>query len=336
MKTEDIKKMALAWQQVTEAKKKLDPVGKADADIDNDGDVDKSDEYLHNRRKAVKKAMKKDDDVEVTMGEATANRKAVSRALASIKAQPKDKVSLKKAPWDKDDSKMKKESVELEENKSLMKDYQAFKAQGKKDSSIIDILMSMPKYKKMSRDQMAKTIGDAKRKGIFKEEVELDEAKATVKQQKALKALMTKALGGKKAKPGYTSAIANNGDFVVRGGSGHIVGRIKSGEYTNPLEESNEKSWEVYNRILENRAQRYKGATDAETMDDKFKGDGAKKAKSDLETGAKYDESEEKGHTDAVAAGRAGPNGQKRPNDNTSGDKSVINKPQDVTQKGQG
>ena len=38
-------------------KKKMDPVGKADADIDNDGDVDDSDKYLHNRRKAVKKAM---------------------------------------------------------------------------------------------------------------------------------------------------------------------------------------------------------------------------------------------------------------------------------------
>ena len=36
----------------TEAKK-LDPVGKADADIDNDGDVDSSDEYLKNRRKKI-------------------------------------------------------------------------------------------------------------------------------------------------------------------------------------------------------------------------------------------------------------------------------------------
>jgi hypothetical protein len=35
--------------------KKLDPVGKADADIDNDGDVDKSDKYLHARRKKVSK-----------------------------------------------------------------------------------------------------------------------------------------------------------------------------------------------------------------------------------------------------------------------------------------
>jgi len=40
-------------------KEALDPVGKADADIDNDGDVDKSDKYLHNRRKSIKKAINK-------------------------------------------------------------------------------------------------------------------------------------------------------------------------------------------------------------------------------------------------------------------------------------
>ena len=39
--------------------KKLDPVGQEDADIDNDGDVDKSDKYLGKRRKAIAKAMKK-------------------------------------------------------------------------------------------------------------------------------------------------------------------------------------------------------------------------------------------------------------------------------------
>ena len=38
---------------------KLDPVGKEDDDIDNDGDVDKTDKYLANRRKAVSKAINK-------------------------------------------------------------------------------------------------------------------------------------------------------------------------------------------------------------------------------------------------------------------------------------
>lgn len=55
-----INSISKAWQEVVE-KKKLDPVGKADADIDNDGDVDSSDSYLHNRRKTIKKAMKKEE-----------------------------------------------------------------------------------------------------------------------------------------------------------------------------------------------------------------------------------------------------------------------------------
>ena len=41
------------------AKKTLDPVGKEDKDIDNDGDHDKDDKYLLNRRKVISKAMGK-------------------------------------------------------------------------------------------------------------------------------------------------------------------------------------------------------------------------------------------------------------------------------------
>ena len=40
---------------------KLDPVGKEDADINNDGKVDKTDDYLKNRREKVSKAIKKED-----------------------------------------------------------------------------------------------------------------------------------------------------------------------------------------------------------------------------------------------------------------------------------
>jgi hypothetical protein len=40
----------------------LDPVGKEDDDVDNDGDVDDSDKYLKNRRKKVKNAMKENKD----------------------------------------------------------------------------------------------------------------------------------------------------------------------------------------------------------------------------------------------------------------------------------
>lgn len=90
MKTSDIKKLGEAWASVTskqeelEEKKKLDPVDDAendkpfakrkDKDIDNDGDVDSSDEYLHKKRAATDDAIdggkkpaknaKKDDEDE--------------------------------------------------------------------------------------------------------------------------------------------------------------------------------------------------------------------------------------------------------------------------------
>ena len=44
---------------ITPINEKLDPVGKEDDDIDNDGDVDKTDKYLAKRRKAVSKAINK-------------------------------------------------------------------------------------------------------------------------------------------------------------------------------------------------------------------------------------------------------------------------------------
>jgi hypothetical protein len=48
-----------------EEKKKLDPVGQADADIDNDGDTDASDKYLHKRRKAITKAVDEESIAEL-------------------------------------------------------------------------------------------------------------------------------------------------------------------------------------------------------------------------------------------------------------------------------
>lgn len=60
---------------------KLDPVGKADADIDNDGDVDSSDKYLHKRRKAIKKSMAKEEVVD----EATKPRIELDKKGAHVK-----------------------------------------------------------------------------------------------------------------------------------------------------------------------------------------------------------------------------------------------------------
>ncbi len=54
----DLKSIAEAYQSIKE--KKLDPVGKEDGDVNNDGKKDSTDSYLMNRRKAIGKAMKKE------------------------------------------------------------------------------------------------------------------------------------------------------------------------------------------------------------------------------------------------------------------------------------
>jgi response regulator of citrate/malate metabolism len=60
-----------------------DHVGKEDADIDNDGDSDKSDKYLHNRRKAIGKAMMKKEEAE-TLDELS------TKTLRNYRAKAKD------------------------------------------------------------------------------------------------------------------------------------------------------------------------------------------------------------------------------------------------------
>ena len=52
---EDIGHVLNRYYDIDEA---LDPVGKEDGDVDNDGDEDESDDYLKNRRDAVTKAVK--------------------------------------------------------------------------------------------------------------------------------------------------------------------------------------------------------------------------------------------------------------------------------------
>lgn len=182
-------KMLQERKEKTETK--LDPVGQADADIDNDGDTDSSDEYLHKRRKAIKKSMKKEENeavdevrqlkdpkkevmvvdkkgktividkskqaaflakgwklaesvVEETdapliaqiFSEARGKKLSpddIRKALASKKAQAKgkDKVSLKKAPWE---STQEGIDIETDDAKTDVDDPKAKKKTGEKKS----------------------------------------------------------------------------------------------------------------------------------------------------------------------------------------------------------
>lgn len=76
----------------------LDPVGKEDADVDNDGDVDASDEYLKKRRDAISKKVNEDDQPKVS------NDHEVSMANNSLDAiiQHANKLKEKLGEGEKD------------------------------------------------------------------------------------------------------------------------------------------------------------------------------------------------------------------------------------------
>ena len=78
---------------------KMDPVGKEDGDVDNDGDKDSSDKYLLNRRKAIAKAMKKEEaELEIfTEKELDVLEEMLGKTDALVEADMKDAPSIKDA-----------------------------------------------------------------------------------------------------------------------------------------------------------------------------------------------------------------------------------------------
>ena len=77
-------------------KEKLDPVGKEDGDIDNDGDKDDSDKYLAKRRKATSKAIKKDQKEELDKEDKPTVQKVVKMLKKASKAHADQSKSLEK------------------------------------------------------------------------------------------------------------------------------------------------------------------------------------------------------------------------------------------------
>ena len=151
---------------------KLDPVDQKalkgphssakDKDINNDGKVNSSDEYLHKRRQAVSKALGKLK--EAALEEKKLTDKQVKNALASAKAKPKEMVSLKKPPF---------KMEEAVNEKQIRKDL---------DSGMPhDVVIGKHANKKTSNtDEIRKVIKQhAFDKRMKKEEVELDEVSAS-------------------------------------------------------------------------------------------------------------------------------------------------------------
>ena len=112
-------------KDVIDEKKKLDPVGKEDGDVDNDGDKDSSDSYLMNRRRAVAKAMgkkmKKEETEELEEKKGLYANIHAKRKRGEAPAKPGDEDYPAKDAFKKAAKTAKKEEVELEEKKGSLK-----------------------------------------------------------------------------------------------------------------------------------------------------------------------------------------------------------------------
>jgi prefoldin subunit 5 len=76
---------------------KLDPVGKEDDDVDNDGEVDASDEYLKKRRKAISK--EEDDELDEMNSTASAGGEYMTpNAFGKVDDDTIDQGGMKRVP----------------------------------------------------------------------------------------------------------------------------------------------------------------------------------------------------------------------------------------------
>lgn len=134
--------------------KKLDPVGKRDADVDNDGDVDSSDEYLGKRRDAIAKAMK-DEGNAFTKALAAAKEKGEGEfVVAGKKYQVKEVEELEKDKSKKDIKEKEKDEDEEEVEESVF--FEVTESLSPTSKKFIDMMNDMMKYKHGSKEFKAK------------------------------------------------------------------------------------------------------------------------------------------------------------------------------------
>lgn len=176
------------------AESKLDPVGQADADIDNDGDTDSSDEYLHKRRKAIKKSMKTEEADEldekgpkVKKTLAQVSVKGISKRANNMARTGKTEETVDEVRQLKDP---KKEVMVVDKNgKNMVIDkskQSAFLAKGWKLSEDVEIMMTdgaliaeifaEARGKKLSPDDIRKALASKKAQAKPKGKVSLKKA----------------------------------------------------------------------------------------------------------------------------------------------------------------
>ena len=133
------------------AGKKLDPVGKEDKDIDNDGDVDKTDKYLLKRRKAIGKAIRMRAEAYLADGTISTEAKGKEKITGkNVDNYASGAVTMNPDPEKKDEKKKKgmgmyahlelKGNTLSEAQKKMLEMYEKKKKKEEKKDKISDMM----------------------------------------------------------------------------------------------------------------------------------------------------------------------------------------------------
>jgi len=311
------------------AKKKFKD--RKDKDIDNDGDTDSTDKYLHKRRKAISKSMDKEDDMEEgkrgfiaaakaakDAGEkhfmfagkryackeytdteideivgAVAGVARVAKSAASAAGKGAKRVGKAAADIVTPDD--KKESYTFDELVDM-------------DDEVLDEIME-----KMDRKEVDEIVGTVAR-GIGRIAKKTVNRFSTSGRADAAQAKLAKM----KKKAADKDRLAK-----AKAGIAQMKAKQRAKNEAATAAPKKESTMKTFKQVREDAAHT-KGATKPEGMHDK---EGKKSKEFRDKHSVETNDSEEKGHKDAADAGRKGPNGKKRAGDNPKGDKNIINKP---------
>jgi len=149
------------------AGKKLDPVGKEDKDIDNDGDVDKTDKYLLKRRKAIGKAIRMRAEAYLADGTISTEAKGKKEDEVSEKKKVDNyksgAVTMNPDPEKKDEKKKKgmgmyahlelKGNTLSEAQKKMLEMYEKKKKKDEKKDKISDMMTKTSVKKEEDKEE---------------------------------------------------------------------------------------------------------------------------------------------------------------------------------------
>ena len=341
MDKKQIESISKAWQEVYE-KKTLDPVDpkelkgkhkdREDGDIDNDGDTDSSDQYLHKKRKAISKAVKESDDEEMDNDEPMAKdgmKKCAEcggstenhdQECSKYASSEKSKATKDESSCGSDTKKVKKEAVRHEDH-----GYGEIIAESDEG---VDVLFAHGVEFNVPAEQLegvSSAIKTAKKMGgnMTGAVKKIDKSKKGMSDNPRVQKALRKA----------NEEVPHVEESVQEGTVAQLDDHVQ--EIYSAIQQQTiaamRSMWEGTGAVADKKAKPDPKGQPADDQDTNLKGKGAVDMAKDLDaTGADTTKvpkggDDAQGHVDATKAGRVTKSATPRTGDQKTGDKKIVN-----------